>query len=102
MPTDQMASRRIVGVEEHFLLPDLLARIPKKAAEARGYFSRDQPYAGFSQVAKLTEVGNDRIKALDEAGVSLQVLSLDGPAPTCCRHVRAWPGRARPTMCSPA
>ena len=102
MPTDQMASRRIVGVEEHFLLPDLLARIPKKAAEARGYFSRDQPYAGFSQVAKLTEVGNDRIKALDEAGVSLQVLSLDGPGADLLppREGVAWAREANDVLAS--
>ena len=79
MPTDQAQSRRIVGVEEHFLLPDMLRRIPPEAAKARGYFSRDQPYAGFSQIAHLVEVGEERLGALDEAGVSVQVLSLDGP-----------------------
>ncbi len=102
MPTDQMASRRIVGVEEHFLLPDLLARIPKKAAEARGYFSLDQPYAGFSQVAQLTEVGNDRIRTLDEAGVSLQVLSLVGPGADLLppREGVAWAREANDALAS--
>ena len=79
MPMDQSQPRRIVSVEEHFLLPDLLQRVPRKVAAARGYFSRDQPYAGFSQIAPLTDVGEARIRALDEAGISLQVLSLDGP-----------------------
>ena len=79
MEADRTVVRRIVGVEEHFILPDLLARIPKKTAETRGYFSRDQPYAGFSQIAQLSDTGQARIRALDEAGVSLQVLSLDGP-----------------------
>ena len=79
MSIGQAQARRTVGVEEHFLLPDLLRRIPPEAAKARGYFSRDQPYAGFSQIAQLTEVGEERLRALDEAGVSVQVLSLDGP-----------------------
>ena len=72
-------SNRIVGVEEHFLLPDLLGRVPEAAAKQRGYFSRDQPYAGFSCIAQLSDVGEDRLRVLDEAGISLQVLSLDGP-----------------------
>ncbi len=79
IPGEGSQSRRIVAVEEHFLLPDLLRRVPVEAAAARGYYSRDQPYAGFSQIAPLTEVGETRVRALDEAGVSLQVLSLDGP-----------------------
>ncbi len=79
MSVAQANPSRIVGVEEHFLLPDLLGRIPEAAAKERGYFSRDQPYAGFSCIDQLSEVGEDRLKVLDEAGISLQVLSLDGP-----------------------
>ena len=70
---------RIVGVEEHFLLPDLLGRVPEAAAKARGYFSRDQPYAGFSCIEQLSDVGEGRLRVLDEAGISLQVLSIAGP-----------------------
>ena len=72
-------SKRIVGVEEHFVLPDLLGRIPDIAARERGYFSRDQPYAGFSRIAQLGDSGEERLRVLDAAGVSMQVLSLDGP-----------------------
>ena len=100
MLTDQAQSRRIVGVEEHFLLPDLLQRIPREAAAARGYFSRDQPYAGFSQIAPLTEVGEARIRALDEAGVSQQVLSLDGPGADLLppREGAAWAREANDAL----
>ena len=62
-------SKRIVGVEEHFVLPDLLGRIPDIAARERGYFSLAQP----------SDTGEERLRVLDEAGVSMQVLSLDGP-----------------------
>ena len=45
MSVAQANPNRIVRVEEHFLLPDLLGRIPEMAAMERGYFSRNQPYA---------------------------------------------------------
>jgi hypothetical protein len=38
MSVHQTESSRIVGVEEHFLLPELLGRIPGTAAKERGYF----------------------------------------------------------------
>ena len=48
MSGTQTHPNRIVGVEEHFLLPALLGRISEAVAKERGYFSRHQPYAGFS------------------------------------------------------
>jgi hypothetical protein len=53
MSAGQVSPKRIVGIEEHFVLPDLLGRIPELAARERGYFSRDKPYAGFSRIAQL-------------------------------------------------
>ena len=91
---------RIVGVEEHFLLPDLLGRIPETAAKERGYFSRGQPYAGFSCIDQLSEVGEGRLEVLDEAGVSLQVLSLDGPGADLLppRDGAAWARQANDAL----
>ena len=79
MSNEEMNPQRIVSVEEHFSLPDLLGRISSTAVKERGYFSRDQPFAGFSRVAELADVGRGRIRVLDDAGVSVQVLSLAGP-----------------------
>jgi len=90
MSVGQTSPKRIVDVEEHFLLPDLLGRIPKIAARERGHFSRDQPYAGFSRIAQLSDTGEERLRVLDEAGVSMQVVSLTVQAPIFCR-----PGKAR-------
>ena len=100
MPMDQAQDRRIVGVEEHFLLPELLQRVPSKAVEARGFFSRDQPYAGFSQIAQLVDVGEARLRELDEAGVSLQVLSLAGPGADLLapREGAAWAREANDAL----
>jgi hypothetical protein len=47
MLVGRTSPKRIVGVEEHFLLPDLLGRIPEIAARKGSYFSHDQPYDGF-------------------------------------------------------
>jgi uncharacterized protein len=70
---------RIVAVEEHFNLPALVGRIPPEAATARGFWSRDEPYGALSMADKLGEVGASRITELDAAGVTVQILSLDGP-----------------------
>ena len=100
MTVNQTSLKRIVGVEEHFLLPDLLGRIPEAAAKQRGYFSRDQPYAGFSCIAQLSDTGEDRLSALEKAGVSLQVLSLDGPGADLLppREGAAWAREANDAL----
>ncbi len=100
MTTGQSFAKRIVSVEEHFLLPDLLRRIPETAAKVRGYFSRDQPYAGFSRIAQLSDIGEDRLRVLDGAGVSLQVLSLDGPGADLLppREGAAWAREANDAL----
>ena len=100
MSVGQAYPKRIVGVEQHFLLPDLLGRIPETAAKERGYFSRDQPYAGFSCIAQLGDVGEDRLRVLEEAGVSLQVLSLAGPGADLLppREGAAWAREANDAL----
>jgi uncharacterized protein len=63
-----------VGVEEHVTFPELTRRLPEEAVIARGYLSRDEPYGKWS----LTETMSDteaRLKALDVAGVTVQILS---------------------------
>jgi hypothetical protein len=62
MSVGQTSPKRIEGVEEHFLLPDLLGRIPEIAARECGYFSRDQPYAGFSRIAQLSNTGEEQLR----------------------------------------
>ena len=72
------ALARIVGVEEHFALPSLVPRITEAAATDRGYLSRDQPFGPASLLDKLADT-DDRLKVLDAAGQTVQVLSLAGP-----------------------
>ena len=82
------------------MLLDLLDRIPKAAAKERDYFSRDQPYAGFSCIAQLADVGEDRLRVLDSVGVSLQVLFLDGPGADLlpAREGTAWAREANDAL----
>ena len=72
------ALARIVGVEEHFAIPSLVPRITEAAATGRGYLSRDQPFGPASLLDKLADT-DDRLKVLDAAGQTVQVLSLAGP-----------------------
>ena len=78
MSDKSSALSRIVGVEEHFNVPSLVPHIPEAAATARGFLSRDAPFGRASMLDKLADT-DDRLKALDAAGLTVQVLSLAGP-----------------------
>ena len=52
MSTGQLLTRRIVGVEEHFLLPDLLGRIPGRLQSTHEKFA---DYASVRNVARGPE-----------------------------------------------
>ena len=70
---------RTVTVEEHFSIPALVQRIRAGAIEQRGYFSAAQPYGPADPGEKMADLGTDRIEALDQAGITVQVLSYEGP-----------------------
>jgi predicted TIM-barrel fold metal-dependent hydrolase len=74
MLTKQAALSRIVGVEEHVAFPALLSRLPEAAVIEKGYFSRDAPFGTFSLLDKMSDT-EDRLSALDAAGLSVQILS---------------------------
>lgn len=68
------ALSRIVTVEEHITFPDLVSQLPDAEAIERGYRSAAQPFveASLTDPMKDTEA---RIARLDEAGITVQVLS---------------------------
>jgi len=74
MSNKEIALSRIVGVEEHVVFPELTSRLPEEAVMARGYLSRDKPFGKWSLEDKMSET-EDRLKALDAAGLTVQVLS---------------------------
>ncbi len=72
---------RIVTLEEHISLPQFDKRISNEARIARGWPSPDSAASPMNRVKhQLGEVGDERIKSMDEAGISMQVLSVTAPA----------------------
>jgi uncharacterized protein len=72
---------RTVALEEHFTVPALVQRIDKGAIGRRGFRPRKPPTKGPDPFALLPEIGERRLHAMDEAGVTVQVLSNSGPGP---------------------
>ncbi|WP_150132985.1 amidohydrolase family protein [Acidisarcina polymorpha] len=70
---------RLVTLEEHFTISECVHEIDPGTAKERGYWSRDQPYGVLSFLEELLEVGDKRIATMDQFGITVQVLSWDGP-----------------------
>lgn len=67
---------RIVALEEHCTFPAIAARIDKAAVYARGLTPGGHPSAGVALAEQLADLGPNRIADMDEAGISVQVLSV--------------------------
>ncbi|MBE7171550.1 MAG: amidohydrolase [Williamsia sp.] len=67
---------RIISLEEHISFPELVAKIPEeKKAKRKGL----QPPM-MEQVARdLEDISDQRLKSMDDSGISLQILSVVGP-----------------------
>ncbi len=61
---------KTIALEEHFVTESFL--------RATGAYERDLPQRMLALRGKLLDLGAGRIQAMDEAGISLQVLSLAG------------------------
>ena len=72
---------RVVALEEHFTVPALVGRIGRDAISARGFRPRKAPKTGPNPVDLAPEIGEVRLKSMDEAGITVQVLSNTGPGP---------------------
>jgi len=66
---------RIVALEEHFTVPALVRRIDPDAIARRGF----PPGFGAPLEKQLTDFGALRLGEMDEAGITMQVLSSSGP-----------------------
>ena len=73
---------RVVTLEEHFTVPSVAAKIDKAAIARRG-FKGGRRIGGGRQnpMELLPEVGEKRLKSMDDAGISTQVISNSGPGP---------------------
>jgi len=70
---------RTVALEEHFSIPAFAQRIGKDAISRRGYRPRNITPGAVNPMELLPEIGDKRLKSMDDAGITLQVLSHAGP-----------------------
>jgi predicted TIM-barrel fold metal-dependent hydrolase len=72
---------RVVALEEHYSVPAVVRRIDPGAISRRGYQPRKAPAKGPNPLELLPEIGELRLKSMDETGITVQVLSNSGPGP---------------------
>ncbi len=72
---------RVVALEEHFAVPAIAGRISKDIISRRGYRPRALTPGTPNPVEMLPEIAEKRLKSMDDAGITVQVLSLSGPGP---------------------
>jgi predicted TIM-barrel fold metal-dependent hydrolase len=72
---------RVVTLEEHFTVPALVKRIDPKVINRHGFAMRKPPPGRPNPFELLPEIGERRLKSMDDAGITLQVLSNSGPGP---------------------
>ena len=70
---------RIVALEEHFIVPSLVRLISRDAAAARGFPPPEAPWGPGRNAEKLAELGEPRLRLMDQSGITVQVLSVSGP-----------------------
>jgi len=72
---------RVVALEEHYSIPAVVKKIDPAVIAKRGFKGRKQAPGKPSLNDLLSEIGEVRLKSMDENGVTMQVLSLGGPGP---------------------
>jgi uncharacterized protein len=72
---------RVVALEEHFTAPHLTKRIDPAVIKARGFIPRKVPKDRPDPMALLPELGEQRLKSMDDTGIDVQVLSVAGAGP---------------------
>ena len=72
---------RVIALEEHFAAPSIAARIDRGAISRRGYRPRRTAPNEPSPQELLPEIGANRLRLMDESGITIQVLSNSGPGP---------------------
>ncbi|MVN75753.1 amidohydrolase family protein [Hymenobacter sp. HMF4947] len=77
---NQPLPRRIIALEEHVSYPDMANRIPAAVRQRAGWPSKQDPHSPVAEYeGQLAEVGPERLRLMDEAGITMQVLSISGP-----------------------
>ncbi len=72
---------RVVTLEEHFIVPSVVKRIDPKVINRHGFVARKPPPGRPNPFELLPEIGEKRLKSMDDAGISVQVISNSGAGP---------------------
>jgi uncharacterized protein len=73
---------RVVALEEHISFPALVKTIDPAAISGRGHYGKRNIAPGHANPMELLpETGEKRLKSMDDAGVTVHVLSNSGPGP---------------------
>lgn len=70
---------RVVALEEHFTIPSAASKVSEEAKAKRGFVARTVGAGGFNPLSYLPDLGEKRLKSMDDNGISVQVLSVSGP-----------------------
>lgn len=68
---------RVVALEEHFAVPGFIQRVPLDRVRAWGWPEDVPPHLVHDE--RLADLGEGRLAEMDNAGISVQVLSAAGP-----------------------
>jgi predicted TIM-barrel fold metal-dependent hydrolase len=72
---------RIIALEEHFTAPAIAGRIDREAVSRRGFRPRRAAPDGPNPLELAPDLGAGRLRSMDAAGITMQVLSNTGPGP---------------------
>ncbi len=70
---------RVVALEEHFTIPSAVSKISDEAKTKRGFVARTVGATGYNPLTLLPDLGEKRLKSMDDNGIDVQVLSISGP-----------------------
>jgi uncharacterized protein len=70
---------RIVALEEHFTVADLVSRIDPAIVVRRGFPPPEQQLGPARRQSELEDLGPARLADMDQSGITVQVLSVSGP-----------------------
>ena len=74
----ELRDLKVVGVEEHTTFPALLARLPKGGHASEVYAQIvEHPSLAYAK-GRTADLGEQRLKDMDEGGIAVQILSLGG------------------------
>ena len=73
------ATMRVVTLEEHFSFAAITNRIDKATIAARGFVPHGRRPGMEDLQVRLEDVGENRLKSMDDNGITAQVLSVSGP-----------------------